>query len=932
MAPANIISILRLCASRDDGRGIVTYPLGSRNSVKTLYKDLEFQVIHNARLLSRISNFRPRSIFLLHFTDHLDNIVWFWSVIAAGGIPALSTPFSNVETQRLKHIAHLHNLLKAPLCITRRSLLDQFSDQDILKPYVIEDIFSAQVALKNDTIDELARVAREEHPEDLAILMLTSGSTGNAKAVCLTHDQIFASMAGKSSVRKDIPKDFSALNWIGFDHVANLTEIHLEAMYLNIDQVHVQAPDVIPNPLFLLELIHKHRVGWTFAPNFFLGKLRKQLDTVVVDTSLYLDLSCLRLLVSGGEANVVETCDVLSRHLEKYGAPSNVISAAFGMTETCAGSIYNLDCPRYDVHNMQQFCSLGRCVPGIEMRVTIPQAGDEIVRASANELGLLELRGPIVFKSYFNNKSATTASFTPDGWFRTGDHATIDRAGMLHLAGRTNDTMNINGVKYLPNELEAAIEEVGIEGLTPSYTVCFSFRPLGAESEQIEVVYLPSFGPQNVDARIAARDAIIQVTMLQTGSRPSVLPLNDTLLQKTTLGKLSRAKIRAAFERGDYKKCLEFDKMQIEIYNSSHMQQPCTESERIIQEIFCEDLDLHPQEFGVNTHVFEIGITSIHLIRLKQKLQSRFSIPEIPIRMMMQNSTVRELATALENLGKPRNYEPIISLQNNGQKAPLWLFHPGVGEVLVFLNLAKYLPDRPVFALRARGFEKGETFFTDIKEAVNTYFEAIKSKQPKGPYLLAGYSYGTMLAFETAKLLEASGDEISFLGSFNLPPHIKFRMRQLDWTECLLHLAYFLSLIDVEHCEIMAPQLRQYSKKQAIQYISKVANPNRLLELSLNEEMLGNWVDLSYRLQSMASNYDPSGTVAMIDIFVADPLQAVAANREDWRKNSLSKWADFSRSKPRFHDVMGEHYTMIGTDHVFSFQQTFRKALEARGC
>ncbi|TGO46852.1 hypothetical protein BCON_0304g00010 [Botryotinia convoluta] len=932
MAPTNIISILRLCAGRNDGHGIVTYPLGSRNSVKTLYKDLEFQVIHNARLLSHIPNFRPRSIVLLHFTDHLDNIVWFWSVIAAGGIPALSTPFSNVETQRLKHIAHLYNLLKAPLCITRSSLLDQFSDQDVLRPYVIEDISSAQVTSQKDTIDELGRVAREEHPEDLALLMLTSGSTGNAKAVCLTHGQIFASMAGKSSVRKGIPKEFSALNWIGFDHVANLTEIHLEAMYLGIDQIHVQAPDVISNPLLFLELIHKHRVGWTFAPNFFLGKLRKQIDTAIMDTNLDLDLSCLRFLVSGGEANVVETCDVLARYLGKYGAPPNVISAAFGMTETCAGSIYNLDCPRYDVQNMQQFCSLGRCVPGIEMRVTVPQAGDESVQASANELGLLEVRGPIVFKCYFNNKSATTASFTPDGWFRTGDHATIDRAGMLHLVGRTNDTMNINGVKHLPSELEAAIEEFEIEGVTPSYTVSFSFRPLGAESEQIEVVYLPSFGPQDVDARIAARDAIIQVTMLQTGSRPSVLPLNDTLLQKTTLGKLSRAKIRAAFERGDYKKCLEFDKMQIEIYNLSHMQQPCTQSERIIQEVFCEDLDLRPQELGVNTHVFEIGITSIHLIRLKQKLQSRFSIPEIPVRIMMQNSTVRELATALENLGKPRNYEPIIALQNNARKAPLWLFHPGVGEVLVFLNLAKYLPDRSVFALRARGFEKGETFFTDIKEAVNTYFEAIKSKQPQGPYLLAGYSYGTMLAFETAKLLEASGDEISFLGSFNLPPHIKSRMRQLDWTECLLHLAYFLSLINVKDCEIMAPQLRQYSKKQAIQYISEVANSNRLLELSLNEEMLGNWVDLSYRLQSMASNYDPSGTVAMIDIFVAEPLQAVAANKEDWRKNSLSKWADFSRSKPRFHDVKGEHYTMIGADHVFSFQQTFRKALEARGC
>ncbi|TGO71632.1 hypothetical protein BELL_0548g00010 [Botrytis elliptica] len=178
------------------------------------------------------------------------------------------------------------------------------------------------------------------------------------------------------------------------------------------------------------------------------------------------------------------------------------------------------------------------------MRVAIPKAGDESVEASANEIGLLEVRGPI---------------------FRTGDHATIDRAGMLHLVGRINDTMNINGVKHLPTELEAAIEEFEINGVTPSYAICFSFRPLGAESEKVEVVYLPFFGPQDVDARIAARDAIIQVTMLQTGSRPSVLPLNDNLLQKTTLGKLSRAKTRTAFERGDYKQCLDFDKMQIDM-------------------------------------------------------------------------------------------------------------------------------------------------------------------------------------------------------------------------------------------------------------------------------------------------------------------------------------------------------------------------------
>ncbi|TGO40841.1 hypothetical protein BHYA_0030g00070 [Botrytis hyacinthi] len=145
--------------------------------------------------------------------------------------------------------------------------------------------------------------------------------------------------------------------------------------------------------------------------------------------------------------------------MRKYGAPPHVISTALGMSETGAGSIYNLDYQRYDVQNMQQFCCLGRCLPGIEMRVTIPNADDESAQAPANELGFLEVCGPIVFKGYFNNKSATTASFTPDGYFRTGDHSTIDRAGMLHLVGMTNDTMNINSVKHLSIELEAAIEE-----------------------------------------------------------------------------------------------------------------------------------------------------------------------------------------------------------------------------------------------------------------------------------------------------------------------------------------------------------------------------------------------------------------------------------------------------------------------------------------
>lgn len=114
--------------------------------------------------------------------------------------------------------------------------------------------------------------------EDVAVLMLTSGSTGNAKAVCSTHRQIFAAMRGKLA-SMPLPRESALLNWIAVDHVASLVEIHLCAMFAGLDQIHVQAIEMLKNPLLFLRLLTKHRVSRTFAPNFFLHKLQSALDT-----------------------------------------------------------------------------------------------------------------------------------------------------------------------------------------------------------------------------------------------------------------------------------------------------------------------------------------------------------------------------------------------------------------------------------------------------------------------------------------------------------------------------------------------------------------------------------------------------------------------------------------------------------------------------
>lgn len=137
-----------------------------------------------------------------------------------------------------------------------------------------EDIELAQVELPTGWLP-FQGCAKLEN--DLAVLMLTSGSTGNPKAVSLKHGQILTSIRGKS-IHHGTTKDDVFLNWTGLDHVANLTEIHLHAISLAASQIHIRDSEALGNPMFFLEKIQSHKVTYTFAPNFFLTALIRSLE------------------------------------------------------------------------------------------------------------------------------------------------------------------------------------------------------------------------------------------------------------------------------------------------------------------------------------------------------------------------------------------------------------------------------------------------------------------------------------------------------------------------------------------------------------------------------------------------------------------------------------------------------------------------------
>lgn len=156
---------------------------------------------------------------LLHFNNHIDYVEWFWSVIAAGGIPVVSTPLASDPAVKAKHLAHLERLLKHPKVLTSLKTVGELAACGNLDLVLVEQLPAASDEPKHTTsvngtngINGVSDGLGVD--EELAFLMLTSGSTGNAKAVECGHLQTITSLQGKSKALESSEDDVF-LNWIG---------------------------------------------------------------------------------------------------------------------------------------------------------------------------------------------------------------------------------------------------------------------------------------------------------------------------------------------------------------------------------------------------------------------------------------------------------------------------------------------------------------------------------------------------------------------------------------------------------------------------------------------------------------------------------------------------------------------------------------------
>jgi acyl-CoA synthetase (AMP-forming)/AMP-acid ligase II/thioesterase domain-containing protein/acyl carrier protein len=471
----------------------------------------------------------------------------------------------------------------------------------------LSDLLSLE-SFQVETVDGLRLCDRDENwhvsqPDDLAILILTSGSTGIPKGVMLSHRNILSNVAASAQMNNFTSEDIS-LNWLNLDHVGSLIRCSIRDIYVGSQQIHVPAEVVLEDPLLWLDCIDRYRVTFAWAPNFALGLVNAHAE--VIQQKRW-DFSGVKSILSVAEAIAPKTAQRFFSLLAPHGLSINAMHSAWGMSETCAAVTFsheyllNLPSPDYP------FVEVGTPIPGFQLRIVDSQ--NQVVHEDT--IGQLQISGAMITCGYYENPALNHEAFTEDGWLKTGDLGYVHQ-GRLTITGRQKDVIIINGLNHYSHEIEAIVEAV--EKVEVSYTAAFAVRDDESDTDQLAIVFHTSVTDDNelVNLLKEIRRNIVR----EIGVNPAYLiPVKKEAIPKTAIGKIQRLKLKQQFEAGEFTSIIK----QIDILSANANTLPDWFYKKIWRRQEAVTLNTQLQTGAFLVFLDELGL-GLHLCKeLKQK-------------------------------------------------------------------------------------------------------------------------------------------------------------------------------------------------------------------------------------------------------------------------------------------------------------------------
>ena len=350
--------------------------------------------------------------------------------------------------------------------------------------------------------EAFADVARG--PDDLAAILYTSGTTGRSKGAMLSHENLASNARTLASVWRFTDRDV-LLHALPIYHTHGLFVATNTTLMAGSAMLFLPRPDA--DEMFRLMPQATVIMG---VPTFY--------TRLLADARLTRETTKhIRLFVSGSAPLLAET------HREWSARTGHAILERYGMTETNMNTSNPFDGARVAG-------TVGPPLPGVDIRITDPESGTPLAQG---EIGMIEVRGPNVFKGYWRMPEKTRAEFRGDGFFITGDLGVIDDQGYVAIVGRGKDLVISGGFNVYPKEVEDEID--ALPGVVESAVIGVAHPDFGEGVTAVVVKRAGALTEKDVIAALKQRLAAYKLPK-------RVLFVED--LPRNAMGKVQKALLR----------------------------------------------------------------------------------------------------------------------------------------------------------------------------------------------------------------------------------------------------------------------------------------------------------------------------------------------------------------------------------------------------
>ncbi|MEU8921533.1 AMP-binding protein [Kitasatospora sp. NPDC048545] len=563
---------------------------------------------------------------------------------------------------------------------------------------------------------DVAAAPAPVRPDDPAYVFFTSGTTGEAKAV----------LGRRRGLDHFIDWETTEFGVHPGDRVAQLTTLSFDAVLRDVFVPLTRGATLcLPSAADLddtartVEWLARERVTIVHTTPSVVAAWLREADPATARLP-HLRLLCLSGEPLGGR--------LVARLRERLLGPGTEIVNFYGPTETTMIKTFHRVAADQDLGPVP----VGRALPG----------GQAVVLGSADrpcgpgERGEIVLRTPYRTLGYLGGTGpdpafrANPRSTDPDDLlYRTGDLAVVGADGEIHIEGRRDDLLKVRGIRVHPGEVAA------------------------------ELAGHPEVRQVHVDADKEGDGTLVAYVVKEPGATLTAETLRGYARERLPLalvpglflfvdrfallpnGKLDRSSLHGAAPRRTVERV-----------------EPRNETEQTLRQIWA-DLLGH-QDFGVTDDFFAVGGHSLLATILLTRLRKRTGV-SLSLRRLLEGPRIEHLAEAVRELagdGAEQGSELLLPLRPGTAGGPvLFLVHPIGGDVLCYRELAEALPaDVTVIGVRSPGLESGTPLRT-VQELAAAYLPEVRKVQPEGPYHLAAWSMGGVVAYEMARQLSFEG-------------------------------------------------------------------------------------------------------------------------------------------------------------------------------